>query len=295
MTSTWTAPALVKWIAEDLAAKGFPPPHRPEAERLVSFALGLSRLELYLQFDKPINEREREHLKALLRRRYLHEPLGYVLGEAHFWGLTLAVGPGVLTPRFDSEILIEACLPCLPKEPGKAFQAVELGAGSLCLSLAIGMEGKGMELLALEASPEALSWAKKNLARYQGELQERGNHLRVLLSDGFAALEGSQVDLIFSNPPYIARREVTSLEPEVRDFEPLLALDGGESGLEFYHLLAQTASQRLKIQGWLCFEHGFDQQDAILDLLKGYPALKLDLLCKDYQGHPRAMRWQKIA
>jgi len=294
MNQTWTAPQLVRWIAENLAQKGFPPPHRLEAEQLVAYALGLSRLDIYLQYDKPVSLPERDQLKELLRRRYNREPLGYILGTAHFWGLELLIGPGVLAPRPDSEMLIEACQPILPQKKGeRPFRVFELGAGSLCLSLALAAEGVGMEMVALEASAEAADWAEQNRLKHQEMIGLRDNSLAVIRGDQISLAGEEAWDLIVSNPPYIPSQVIESLEPEVKDHEPRMALDGGADGLEFYRLLLDEASARLVPGGWLCFEHGYDQRKAILDLLKDHSSLKLDKLFDDYGGQPRVMRIQK--
>ena len=262
---------------------------------MVAKALGLTRLDLYLQFDRPLTQGERDQVRELLLRRRNREPLSYILGEAHFWNLVLKVGPGVLSPRSDTECLIELAQPLLPKEPQEPnYRILELGAGSLAITLALAQEGKGMELQSLECSSEALIYAQENLAKYQEDLAGRENRIKVTQSLGFAEADEGLVDLIVSNPPYIPQGEIEGLMKEVVQYEPALALDGGAEGLDFYPLLATEAQRRLKRGGHLLFEHGYDQRPALLELMKNYEQLQLIEARDDYGGNPRAMLWQKI-
>lgn len=299
MQESWTPPQLVNWIKEDLEKRGFPPPHRYEAESLVAHALGLTRLDLYLQFDKPCSPEERTLVKELYQRRLKREPLSYLLGEVGFWTLELSVGPGVLTPRPDSEILVEACLPYLPKElpdpenPREPFTCLELGAGSLALSLSLAMEAKGINLIATEIDEDALSFAKINLERYKEELAQRANRLWLVKMDAFEALdEAFRFDLILSNPPYIPKGDLDELEPEVRDFEPMRALDGGEDGLDFYRRLKEAA-KRLKIGGKLAIEHGYDQRETLIGLFAQEPGLTLLKALDDHGQNPRVLLFER--
>jgi len=286
----WTAPQLVQWIAQDFARRGLPPNHRQEAERLVCKALSLTRLQLYLQFDKPLSHAEREAVKPLLRRRWTREPLAYILGETEFWNLSIKVGPGVLIPRVDSETLILQLLPLFHHQPGPHL-AAELGAGSLALSLALASETKNLRLYSTEASPQAMAYAEANLAAHQDLLQTQGCEIHLLAQNHLQGLPPG-LDLLFSNPPYIPRSLLPELQPEVRDFEPPQALDGGPSGLDFYPLLATAGLELLKPGGYLAFEHGFDQRGAIQDLLTGFGRFKLIRADSDTGGNPRAQLWQ---
>ena len=295
MDEVWTPPKLVSWIAQDLQKRGLPPSHRLEAELLVSHALNISRLELFLQFDRPVTEEERSKVKALLQRRRLREPVAYIVGNAHFWNLELFVGSGVLIPRSDTEALVDKTLAWLSStDKGQKRKVIELGAGSLCISLSLATEMMGLEIFALEASPEAFQYAQKNLDKYQKQLLELENQIHLLHADSFEILgESCEIDLIISNPPYIATDELSGLQEEVRDFEPLVALEAGETGLDFYHLLAAEAVKRLVPGGALVFEHGSAQKEAILALMEDYSGLQLKEIIKDLSGLDRGMIWEK--
>ncbi|MDX2471541.1 MAG: peptide chain release factor N(5)-glutamine methyltransferase [SAR324 cluster bacterium] len=299
MDEVWTPPKLVSWITQDLQKRGLPPSHRLEAELLVSKALDISRLDLFLQFDRPVTEEERGKVKALLQRRRLREPVAYIVGNAHFWNLELFVGPGVLIPRSDTENLVDKTLEWLKAtDKGQKRKVIELGAGSLCISLSLATELMGLEICALEASAEAFKYAQKNLDKYQEQLAELENKIHLILADSFGVLDEvgkdtGEIDLIISNPPYIAVNELAALQEEVRDFEPTMALEAGETGLDFYHLLASEAEKRLVHGGCLAFEHGSTQKEEILTLMQNYTGLQIIEHIKDLSGLDRGMLWEK--
>jgi len=250
LPETWTVLRILEWTAEHFTRKGIEGGRR-EAELLLSRVLGLDRVGLYLQFDRPLDEQERHDFRALVERRARREPLQYICGETEFWSLPLDVAPGVLIPRPDSEILVEEGLRLLgPDEEGRVL---DVGTGSGALAIAIAHERPRLRVDGMDISPEALQLARRNAERNDlaGRIDWVQGDLRQLPAHGYL--------LVVSNPPYIPSGEIEALMPEVRDHEPRLALDGGVDGLDAYRALARQAGERLVPGGWLLVEVGIGQ------------------------------------
>jgi len=202
---------------------------------LVSDALGLSRLELYLQFDRPLAEADLAPIRPILRRRAEGEPVAYLLGHKEFCGLSLGVGRGVLIPRPESELLVEVSrLRLAPR--GGPLRAADLGTGSGCLAVALAVGCDGLRVDAVDISPSAVDQARENAQRAgvadRVEVMQ-GSWAEPLWSNG-------HYDLIVSNPPYVTTTELGQLDRTVRDFEPSDALDGGPDGLAAYRGLISS-------------------------------------------------------
>jgi release factor glutamine methyltransferase len=235
-----------------------------DAEHLLAHVLGLTRMDLHnpvvleatlLGFsDQNIVE---EQFLDLLDRRLSFEPLQYLTGTAPFRHLDIQVGPGVLVPRPESELLVEAVLQHIKNLP-QPVSVVDLGAGSGALSLAIATEAPASRVIAVEKSPEALVWLKKNVSHI-------AENVRVIEGDVADVLPGIKCDVVISNPPYIPQRQ--KLPRDVEAFEPHVALFGGPTGLEIPHMFIEAAARLLKPQGVLVIEHGEDQAEEIAKLL----------------------------
>lgn len=235
-----------------------------DAEHLLAHILGLTRMDLHnpvaleatlLGFsDQNILE---EQFFDLLDRRLNFEPLQYLTGTAPFRHLDIQVGPGVLVPRPESELLVEAVLQHIKNLP-QPVSVVDLGAGSGALSLAIATEAPGSRVIAVEKSPEALIWLKKNVSVIS-------ENVRVVEGDVEDVLPGIKCDVVIANPPYIPQRQ--QLPRDVEAFEPHVALFGGPTGLEIPQLFINAAARLLKPQGVLVIEHGEDQVAEIAKLL----------------------------
>ena len=255
MSELWTVLDLLKWTASYFAGKGIEN-GRLDAELLLAEILKLNRLGLYLNFDRPLHSDELAAFRSLVERRARREPLAYILGRCEFWSLTFKVGPAVLIPRADTETLVEAALKVLPA----GGTLLDVGVGSGAIALAIAHERPDLQIEGIDLSPAALAIAGEN-----AELL--GLAARVSLRQGdLFALEGSQYDAIVSNPPYIAVGEKAILMPEVRDFEPHLALFAGNDGLDCYRALIPTAKAHLKSSGFLLVEVGAGQAAAVAGL-----------------------------
>ena len=295
-TSTWTPPDLVNWIEQDLKKRGLPAPHRLEAEYLVSHALNISRLEIYLNYDKPCSLEERAKIKQLLRRRQANEPLPYIIGNCDFWSLTLTTRPGVLIPRQDTEILVEVILKYIPDQlRTNPFKLAELGTGTAAIPLAICLERKQLEIITVEKSSLALSVAQDNIRKYHSKISANNNQIHIIQGDNFSALSNkNSFDLIISNPPYIPSADLVSLQKEITQWEPEMALNGGADGLEFYRSLFLDSKRILRSGGLLIVEHGFNQKKDILKLCGQMEGISYVDSIKDIEGRDRVIVSKKL-
>lgn len=267
-----------------LAPTGVDAP-RLAAELLLGHVLGLSRPNLYVEANHRLTSRQLARYRRLVERRAKREPLQHILGSVSFCGLELEVGPHVLIPRPETELLAEKAWKYLENHRmvGNAPpSALDFGTGSGCLAIALGAHVPGARLDALDISPQALKVAQRNAARYL----PRGR-IGFYLSDGFRALPRQRrYDLIVGNPPYVASPDLERLQPEVRDYDPRLALDGGLDGLDFYRRLAVEAGSFLRARGRLLLEFGDGQETPIQSLFRqeGWKGVTVE---EDYSGRPR--------
>jgi release factor glutamine methyltransferase len=201
-----------------LEGKGVPSP-RVDAEHLVAKGLGLTRLDLYLQYDRPLTEEEVASCRELVRRRGTREPLAYIVGEWGFRRLTLTVDRRALIPRPETEVVVERCLALL--EGLERQRVLDVGTGTGAIALAIADERPDAAVTAIDVSEDALALAGENAER-----TGLANRVRLLLHDLDAGLPDGPYDLVVSNPPYVAPEEIGSLQPEVREWEPHEALVG---------------------------------------------------------------------
>ncbi len=245
--------------ADFLQKKGVDSP-RLQAELLLAHVLKLQRMKLYLNFERVLADAETDQLRELIKRRGAREPLQHIVGTTSFCGLEIAVNRHVLVPRPETELLAEKGWQFLKTRTEGIPAALDLGTGSGCIAIALASKCPTSKIIAIDISPDALETAKTNAERNQ--VSER---IEFLQSDGFAALKEPQrsFDLIISNPPYIASEEINTLDPEVRDFDPRSALDGGPDGLDFYRMLASQSGAFLNPGGHLMVEFGDGQADAI--------------------------------
>ena len=241
----WTVAAALAWTSTFLAEKGDEHPRR-SAEWLLSAATGLSRVELYAYHDRPLTPEERAALREGVKRRAAGEPLQYVTGEVAFRHLIVKVRPGVLIPRPETEVLVDAALPAIDAAIERRGEALVIDActGSGCIALSIAQERPLAHVVATDISPLACTIAAENRDRLA--LSDRIDVWECdLLSAVPEELLGS-VDLLISNPPYIPSADVPELPAEVAGFEPHLALDGGEDGLDVYRRILSQAREWLR-------------------------------------------------
>lgn len=250
--------SLLKWGQERLTAAQ-KPNARQEAFLLLQQASGLSKIKLMTETQMELDTKAAEQYAAFLNERCAGRPLQYILGEWEFMGLPFFVGEGVLIPRADTEILVESVL-----EKGKQYDfqtGLDIGTGSGCIPISLEKYG-GFTMTAVDISPQALAYARKNNTHNQTKVN-------FLESDLCAAIpKETKFDFVVSNPPYIETAEIEDLMEEVRAYEPHTALDGGADGLDFYRRILVQAQDLLKKEGWIFFEIGCTQRVDLLQLLE---------------------------
>jgi release factor glutamine methyltransferase len=241
-----------------------------DARLLLEAAAGATRADLLNDPHRILTPEQAETLGGYLERRERREPIAHILGRKGFWSVMLNVGPDVLTPRPDTELVVIAALERL--EPGKPARILDLGVGSGAILLALLTERPAARGLGVDISEEALAVARENASNLG--LASRAALLR---GDWTAGLEDDGFDLVVSNPPYIRSAEIPALDPEVRQYEPLAALDGGPDGLDAYRVLAPEILRVLKPGGGFVVEIGHDQGAAVTSLFEAAGAVEVEL------------------
>jgi release factor glutamine methyltransferase len=270
---------LIRHCAERLKGHGIQDPEK-ESELIVTGCAGIDRLKLYRD-DPPIEQEAVAEIDAMLERRLRREPLAYILGHADFYGLDIAVGPGVLVPRPETELIVTEVLRRV-KRPGAGLKVLDLCTGSGCLALAIAKELPGASVLGADVSGEALAYAKQS-SRANGI--ENATFIKGHL---FEPVGGMSFDYIVSNPPYVKRGEIDGLMPEVRDWEPREALDGGDEGLDFYRAILREAPSYLRPGGLILLELGMGQATDVARVARA-SGLETVGTVKDYCDIERVM------
>jgi release factor glutamine methyltransferase len=252
------------WSADYLEQKGVERA-RLDAEYLLAHVLGIGRLDMYLQHERPLEPAELDAFRPLLRRRAAREPLQYVLGRQAFRELDLEVGPGVLIPRPETEQLVEVVLGWARDRGRKRLTALDLGTGSGAIALALLAEGPFERVVATDASAAALEVAGRNR-----EACGMSHHLDLRAGAFFDPVaHGERFDVVVSNPPYVAEGERAALAPEVADWEPAQALFAGADGLEALRSIVAGAPAVLLDGGLLALEVGDGQAEAVAALVRG--------------------------
>jgi release factor glutamine methyltransferase len=312
--------------ADFLAKKGVESP-RLQIELLLAHLLKMPRMKLYLNFERVLTPAETDALREMIRRRGQREPLQHVTGSTSFYGLEIAVNRHVLVPRPETELLAEfgwkflnqlseGRVPRAPnstkKESGasqsSALRILDFGTGSGCIAIALAVKCPAAKIIATDISADALALASQNAKRHNVEeridflqsdgfeLTSEGRVTRVPKSNTETEIGGSQssplrkneFDLIISNPPYIPSTEIATLQPEVRDFDPRIALDGGTDGLDFYRLMASHAAVFLKTGGKVMLEFGDGQAEAIRKIFENEKWI-VESIEQDYSHRPRIL------
>ncbi len=290
MSAPWTLLELLKEATGYLAQKGIPGP-RLDAEILLAHALRCQRIELYLRHDQPLGSEELDRFRELIRRRSRREPVAYITGTKEFWSLPIRVTPQVLIPRPETELLVEVAL-----GEGRAFAAslsgpvrvLEIGTGSGAVAIALAREGgDGFHLVATDRSGGALEVARAN-ARELGV----DHRIEFLEGDLLGPLDSQRepFSMIVSNPPYVPSREIPNLPPELREYEPSEALDGGNDGLDIIRRLLAEAGGRIANGGCLLLEVGAGQRPSIEEILEETPSWRHWRWHQDLAGTDRVLR-----
>jgi release factor glutamine methyltransferase len=263
-TQAWTILEVLRWTVGRFERQGIESA-RLDAELLATRAFSRSRVELYTHYDQPLDEAELASYRALVQRRLAGEPVAYILGRKEFWSIDFEVDARVLVPRPDTETLVEQGLEILAKLD-KPARIADIGTGSGAIAIALKKERPADDIVAVDASPDALAVAQANATRLKLPVT-------FLQGDLVSPLEG-RFDLIVSNPPYIPSKDIDTLSAEVRS-EPRMALDGGADGLDLVRRLVIGAMPLLSDDGWLAMEIGAGQAEATMGILRaaGYRAV----------------------
>ncbi|HSW31924.1 MAG TPA: peptide chain release factor N(5)-glutamine methyltransferase [Longimicrobiales bacterium] len=280
----WTVLRLMRWSGEYLEAKGVER-GRLDAEHLLAHALGVKRLQLYLQYDRPLDREELDRFRPLLRRRAEREPLQYILGRAAFRHLDLAVDRRVLIPRPETEVLVDEVLGWAKAQGRDGLTALDVGVGSGAIALSLLVEGPFPRVVAVDASPEALAVAGENA-------QALGLRDRLDLREGplFSSLAGGEsFDVVVSNPPYVAEAEMATLEPEVGVWEPPGALFAGPDGLAVLRALVAEGGAHLAGGGLLALEVGAGQAGRVVADIEAVGAYDDVRVRRDLAGRERVV------
>jgi len=278
----WTVLALIEWSRDYLVERGFEEA-RLHAELMLAHVLNVSRLELYLQFDRPLVPEELASYRALFKRRLTHEPLQYILGETAFMGITVRVGPGVLIPRPETELLVELALARIRGILKPQLLVLDVGVGSGNIALAIAHHAANAHVTGVDISEAAVAHTRSNATRL-------GIHrVEALHADVFDTLPvRDRFDLVVANPPYISRAAFESLMPEVRLFEPRQALTDEEDGYGFLRRLAPRVIELLQPDGLFLCEIGHGQEAGAKEIVTS-AGFRNVVVHPDLAGIPRVV------
>ena len=288
---TWTILKLLKWTTAYFKSHHIEQP-RAAAEILLAHTLGIGRVDLYVQYDRPLESHELEVFKRFIQRRIQREPVAYIVGKKAFWSMDLKVTPDVLIPRPETETLVEAALTIIPLEIGSApLKILDLGTGSGAVVLALASERPVHRFYAVDRSEKALAVALDN-----ARMLDLNKAITFLQGNWFDSVRElvHYFDVIVSNPPYISSHEYKALAPEIAQYEPREALDGGSDGLDAIRLIIKETARYIVPGGRLVFEIGYDQWTAVEKLIEGSGAYSEWAVIKDYSGHDRVVRTRTI-
>jgi len=291
-SDTWTIGRLLEWTTDYLKQHDIETP-RLEAEVLLADARGCQRIDLYTAFTEAADEATRQSFRELVRRRAAGTPVAYLVGHKEFYSLSFKVTPDVLIPRPETELLIVALLDHI-KEMRAAGERSEqgplavadIGTGSGILAVCAARHAPQAKVTAADIHPPALEVAKENARKHQV-----AEAIEFLESDLFVKVPADRkFDFVLSNPPYITTAEMQSLPADVKQYEPHLALHGGEQGTDVIARLIPQAAERLKSGGWLLMEISPMLQSAVEGLVAQEERFELRPTLKDMAGHPRVVQ-----
>ncbi len=278
---TWRIIDIIKWGEDYFKTKDFENP-KQEIEWLLCDLLGLKRIDLYVKFEDKINDINLNKLKSWINRRVKREPLQYITGITEFYGLKFKTTPQALIPRPETERLVEIALNNIGEN--SVSKLLEIGTGSGCIPIAISHEKPSLNILSLDISRDALALAETN-----AELNNCKN-IKFLAMDFLNEIPEGKFDFLISNPPYIPVKEIEQIMPEVKDYEPRMALTDNSDGLTFYHRIAKKVRTLIKPKGVILLEVGTgDHPQKVFSLFKqaGYNQLEL---IKDFNNNERILK-----
>ena len=277
----WRIIDIIKWGEDYFKSKAFENP-KQEIEWLLCDLLGLKRIDLYVKFEDKINNSKLNKLKSWIKRRVKREPLQYITGETEFYGLKFKTTPQALIPRPETERLVDLTL--LSIGNNSDLKLLEIGAGSGCVSIAISNKKPMVNILSLDVSKDALELAETN-----AELNNCKN-IKFLEMDFLNDVPNEKFDILISNPPYIPEKEIENIMPEVKNYEPRIALTDNGDGLTFYHRIAKRAKTLINPNGFILLEVGLGEHpQKVLSLFKESKFDQLELI-KDFNNNERILK-----
>ena len=278
---TWRIIDIIKWGEDYFKTKDFENP-KQEIEWLLCDLLGLKRIDLYVKFEDKINDVNLNKLKSWINRRVKREPLQYITGETEFYGLKFKTTPQALIPRPETERLVEIALNNIGENSD--VKLLEIGTGSGCIPIAISNEKPSLNILSLDISKDALE-----LAEINAELNNCKN-IKFLEMDFLNETPKGKFDILLSNPPYIPLKEIEGIMPEVKNYEPRIALTDNEDGLAFYHRIAKKVKTLIKPKGIILLEVGLGgHPQKVFSLFKEAGFNQLELI-KDFNNNERILK-----
>ncbi len=280
MDRNQTLTSFLDWAQHKLLQAEVTSP-RLDAEVLMAESLNISRTELMTYPGRVLNHVEAENFRSRIERRVLREPVSHITGVQEFWSLEFLVNEKVLTPRPETEILVEQCLKALAKN-SSPLKILDLGTGSGILSIILAKEFPQSQVTAIEKS--ALEVARKNALRHAV-----ADRICFVAADMLKADWQGPYQLIVSNPPYIESENLSKCMPEVRQYEPVQALDGGRDGLDYYRFIVPRALEQLEEGGLLAFEIGHTQAAAVVTLMESSSGYRDIQVVQDYSGYDRVV------
>ena len=277
---TWRIIEIIKWGEEYFKLKGFENP-KQEIEWLLCDLLQLKRIDLYLKFEDIINKSKLKKLKSWIKRRIEREPLQYITGKVEFYGLKFISTPQALIPRPETERLVDITLNSLKKIPEPKI--LEIGTGSGCVSIAVSNKKPRANILSLDISKNALELAEINAK------SNNCKNINFLEMDFLNEIQDGRFDILISNPPYIPQKEIENIMPEVKNYEPRIALTDFEEGLNFYYRIAKVG-RTLIPNGIIILEVGLgNHPQKVFSLFKEAGFDQLELI-KDYNNNERILK-----
>ncbi len=285
MNKICTVAGLLRWANDYLIRENVPSPY-VDAEYMLAHVLGCRLKDLLIYPDRVLTEPEREQFNTCIERRSRREPLQYITGEVEFRGLLFKVNEDVLIPRPETELLVDEVVNGVSK---KEVRVLDLCTGSGCIAVSIAKELTESRVYAVDISEGAIAVARENAGRHG--VEER---ITFLIGDLFSAIDAlnlkGKIDIIVSNPPYVSKKEMEELQPEIKDYEPASALFGGEDGLDFYRRIIRESPVYLSPGGYIVMEMGYSQSGSIKDLFekeKGFTGIEVK---KDMAGIERTIK-----
>ncbi len=261
-----------------------------DAEVLLRFVIGKDRTWVITHAHEPLDADRYRHFAEVVDRRATREPLQYITGKQEFWGIEFIVTPDVLIPRPETELVVESAVRTAGKRPGLTI--IDLCTGSGCIAVSLAKELPGARIFATDVSEKALSVARKNARR-----QDVSDRIRFVEGDLFEPIAEldirGKVDILTANPPYIRSGDLRGLQPEVRDFEPEIALIAGPRGREIHQIIIEAAPAFLKKRGTLIMEMGEGQADALVKIVNENGSYEPPEILKDLAGIERVIVAQK--